>query len=516
VTRWRHAHVLWGLTAIAFAYAAGVLYQVIARVRFPYDELIWSESPFLTNMLKLHQGVELYGPAADANSFVYSPGLEYLCFALLSPLDLHLSLPACRVVNVAVGIAAALCAGWVQARIVAEITASGDGAALARRRLVLTFTSAFTALVVFKNFTADICHPDNLHALHLAGGLALAHRALRSGRYPAALGACAFLGGGVLLKQTCALGAFGVAAALAWAGRAQWGGRRSALLPIAALATTALAALWLLRGNGRFWTLELLMAQPQYVTRLQALWAFDAQQLHRLPLWAAAPFCALHAFTSANERQRQDALLWLGAGLGALPALLAYAKHFGLWNNIVVIDVWLAILVVPTLLALSYEHIDLRPGLFGSATAAALAIATVGAYPSKRLPPADLYRYGRELEASLRADFAAGRHVLVGHGTAALIRAGYRDVPLDRSNSVLEMVAGRRDALAATDVRLGAHAYDRVYLNWPTYGERIDAALMRNYSVVTRIEAAQLDEVSMDVGYINHMSPQIVVLEPKR
>jgi hypothetical protein len=507
--------VLWALCAIALVYVAGVVYQVAVRVRFPYDHLIWSESPFLTNMLKLHHGVAVYGAPADANSFVYSPGLEYLCYALLAPVGLHLSLTACRVVNVAVGVAAALGAGWVQTELACATSELG------RRRLVLALTSALSGLVVFKNFTADVCHPDNLHMLHLSLAMALGQRALTRGDHRLALGACAALGGGVLLKQTCALGALGVAVCLAIAGRARWGTKKSLLLPAAALATTALATAWLLSSHGRFWTLEVLMAQPQYLTRLDSLWALDVPQLHRFPLWAAAPFCAVHALTSASERQRGYALLWLGAGCGVLPALFAYVKHFGLWNNLVAIDLWLAMLVVPTLIALSHEHLEraaeggVGRAPVGSAAAALLAMVALGGYPSKRVPPADLYRYGAELEAKLREDRAAGRRVLVAHGTAALIRAGYREVPLDRSNSVLEMVVGRHDALAETDARFTQRAYDRVYLNWPTYGERIDTTLMRNYKIAGRVDAAVLDEVSMNVGYINHMSPQIVVLEPK-
>src|SRR3546814_7800720 len=60
------------------------------RVPFPCDVYNWAESPFMTNMLKLAPGQPLYGPPGELNSFVYSPGLPYLAYALLAPFGLAL------------------------------------------------------------------------------------------------------------------------------------------------------------------------------------------------------------------------------------------------------------------------------------------------------------------------------------------------------------------------------------------------------------------------------------------
>src|ERR1043166_8416411 len=64
----------------------------VLRLQFPWDLFVWAESPFMTNMLKLDLGRPLFGPPADGNSFVYSPGLEYVTFAVLKPLGLQLDI----------------------------------------------------------------------------------------------------------------------------------------------------------------------------------------------------------------------------------------------------------------------------------------------------------------------------------------------------------------------------------------------------------------------------------------
>src|SRR5258708_8231196 len=72
-------------------YWMGILFVLVLavetalRVVFPWDMYLWSESPFMTNMLKLHNHQPVYTAPADGNSFVYSPGLEYLTFAVLNP-----------------------------------------------------------------------------------------------------------------------------------------------------------------------------------------------------------------------------------------------------------------------------------------------------------------------------------------------------------------------------------------------------------------------------------------------
>ena len=66
------------LIAISLALLAVLTVEVALRVVFPWDLVMWSESPFLTNMLKLTNGTPLYTAPDDVNSYLYAPGLELL------------------------------------------------------------------------------------------------------------------------------------------------------------------------------------------------------------------------------------------------------------------------------------------------------------------------------------------------------------------------------------------------------------------------------------------------------
>jgi hypothetical protein len=518
----RFRHVLWAVAVIVLLYVAYAAWVVVVRVRFPYDHLIWAESPFLTNMLKLHNGVELYGPPADANSFVYSPGLEYLCHTLLSPLGLNLDVRACRVVNVAVALVAVGAAAHFMRSLLDVSTdgSEGDGPDRGRDRWAVRvlFVGA-AALVLVKNLAFDICHPDNLHALHLAGGIALAYHAMRRHSFGWALGTSALLGGGILLKQTCALGGVGVGLYLALWGRREWGARRSALLVAAPVVVTAFGAWWLLihQEHGRYWLLEVLLRHPKAITKLDYLWAYEAAFLHRAPLYLGAVLFALRSLLGDREKVREATGLWLFAGLfGVSPALSAYVKEFGLFNNIIVIDLWAAMLVLPSLVALAHRELERRADSpLGIVAAATLVVIGLGLYPTKRQPLRDHWRYGRELEAALREDRAASRRVLVAHGTAAWLRAGLRDVPRDRSNSVLELDAAHRADDAETAARFAARHYDRIYVGWPRYADDMEEALRKHYRKVGTIAPVSLPDKNTANGWSVEMVAPIAIYAPR-
>src|SRR6185295_17477869 len=108
------------------------------------------------------------------------------------------------------------------------VLACAAGALLARRalqslggaadRVFLGFAGFGLLLVLFKNFTADVCHPDNLHALQTR--LVLLVLATSSGELASALGAVAVAGLGGLIKQPASFSAAGALVAL-WATRAE-------------------------------------------------------------------------------------------------------------------------------------------------------------------------------------------------------------------------------------------------------------------------------------------------------
>src|SRR6266496_4094293 len=151
------------LAGVVATYLVWLAVVEVLRLQFPWDLFVWPESPFMTNMLKLDLGQPLFGPPADGNSFVYSPGLEYLTFAALKPLGLHLDIRYCRLVNVAIGVLAAAVAGLVLRRAARFVAPENRFGKLA------WIGGGVAVLVIFRNFTADVTHPDNLVMLHTAG-----------------------------------------------------------------------------------------------------------------------------------------------------------------------------------------------------------------------------------------------------------------------------------------------------------------------------------------------------------
>lgn len=355
---------------------------------------------------------------------------------------------------------------------------------------VLAWGVAF--LVLFKNSMADMPHPDNLHALHAVGVFWLCWLALETRRFGLAIVTMMVAGVGVFTKQTeafCFLGP-----GLAFAVLKPWGWRRWLLLVGLGGLTTmiSLYLLWL-PAYAPFYTYDLTAHQGFSARKLYS-WTADLLSMDRgllLFLGVAAGLC----LWSGGGVARRYLVCWMSVGCFAvLPNLAAYFKTMGTWNNLIIFQIWLVLIVWPffgvVLDEMSAERSSLqktgvgrwpRPGM-----ALALSLLTlmfiVLLLPTK-LPPGRAERaYCETLEAAVRADIAAGRRVLVAHGTTVLLRAGASEVPLDRANSLLELNAAGMGGQSEMRTRINAHYYDRIYLTMPDwYGEPIVNDIERNY-----------------------------------
>lgn len=106
--------------------------------------------------MKLAQGLPIYTDPHDLNSYVYSPGLEYVTYAVLAPFGRGLDVRFCRLVNVVIGFAAAFTAATLASRLSTAL-----GGRPRRREATIVFLVA--TFIVFANVTAAVPHPDNLH-----------------------------------------------------------------------------------------------------------------------------------------------------------------------------------------------------------------------------------------------------------------------------------------------------------------------------------------------------------------
>jgi hypothetical protein len=180
------------------------------------------------------------------------------------------------------------------------------------------------------------------------------------------------------------------------------------------------------------------------------------------------------------------------------PAIGGFLKTGGGWNNLTIFDMWLAALALPVtwdVMTRAFEREEevLEPqseraeaGLqAGTLWAAVLAVFIVALVPLKIPASPGQWAFGRTLDEAVRDDLNAGRKVLLPHGTMTLIRAGQKEVPIDRAGSVLEIRMGGGEPLLGIHARIERHHYDRIYLfmtEW--YGPAILDAIERNYHEV--------------------------------
>jgi len=329
-------------------------------------------------------------------------------------------------------------------------------------------------LVLFRNFTADVLHPDNLQMLHATLTLLLSFEAAVSRRFGVALAAVVVAGIGVWTKQVEVLAVIGATVAVLSAGWSR--GRALMIVATGATATAIAVAVLLTMPFARYYLLDLLLAQTRVYGIDFARLLVTAQPFffgHRLLLACLAIDAVRRLWHSGGELGRRFLFAWAAVGATtAAPCLSAYLKPMGVWNNLVPLDVWAFLLVAPTLVTRATAAVGLESRLRWALVLALL----VTLFPAKVPPSAAMYAYGEALDSAIQADVAAGKHVLLAHGTMPLIRAGVTAVPLDRGNSNLEMLAGGRDPdLRAMVDRFHTHVYDRIYVNTGWYGMMMSA-----------------------------------------
>jgi len=247
---------------------------------------------------------------------------------------------------------------------------------------------------------------------------------------------------------------------------ARWSpGRALAIVATGAAATAVAVAVLLSRPFARFYLFDLLLGQareygigfPKLFTAVEPFF-FG----HRLLLLCLAIDAVRRLWHSGGELGRRFLFAWAAVGATtAAPCLSAYLKPMGVWNNLVPLDVWAFLVVAPTLVTRATAAVGLDSRLRW-----ALVLALLVTLCPAKLPPT----------SAIQADVAAGRHVLLAHGTMPLIRAGATAVPLDRANSTLELLAGGRGAdMQAMAGRFHDRVYDRIYVNSGWYGMMLSA-----------------------------------------
>src|SRR5579884_2766744 len=340
-----HPRGFWSLiNIIALVYLAILAAQIFSRMIYPWDLLNWPESPFLTDMMKINLHRPVYSAPSDVNSFVYSPGLEYVTFVLLKPFGLALDIRFCRLVNVIIGMFAALAGVLAMKRLVRCAISQP------LPRWLWFISWAVLWLVLSTNPLSDLPHPDNIHALTAMLVFWLCFSALETKRFGWALATVAVAGIGVFSKQTGAVCFVGPA--IVFSIYKVWGLRRWCVLLLVGLIGLGFS-LWLLwlPASGRLFTLELLSHQPiEYDRAIDVInWLFAARR------GALACVCLLAAICLWNAKGacRRYLVCWFFTGVfSAGPNIMAYVKIMGLPNNLCLYEIWMFLLAWPVILLL--------------------------------------------------------------------------------------------------------------------------------------------------------------------
>lgn len=507
--RARVERVLVGLACLLLVIA---LYQVARRVVFPWDLYIWSESPFMTNMLKITSGESAFDKPEDANSWVYAPGLEYLCFAILRPLGLSLDVRACRVIVVALGLLAA----WAGMRASTRLYRLFDERPSEEPPLVYrAFAFATMAILVLRNFTSDVCHPDNAFAAHAMVTLLLCLRAFEVPTLRRLLGACAFSALGIAFKQTAAFGFVGVAALFFVFGRRRWSlGARLAGVGLGAVIEGGIVAAFMSHPNSKFFLFELLAKHGAGSYRFADMMRACFTYPHFALSIALLCFAVLRVVTL--PRDGVVLVVWLALGAETLASIASYLKVMGAWNNLGIVCLWGFVVTLPVLWRTLSETAAQKAFAPMALAAGSLLLLLCAMIPLKQPPTPAQYAYGENLEARIRADVREGRRVLLPHGTMPLVRAGMKDIPFDRSNTVLELNMALLPDVAKTKWRIEHHHYDRIYmLAADFYGAPACNAIQKHFREVEVLPGDQTPAFLDDYlsGYQNFMRAPLRVME---
>jgi hypothetical protein len=96
------------LASVSVVLVASYLYLVSFEIFFPADIIIWSETDFVNDILKFHQGYPIFTAQVNNESFHYLPGAQLLTYGLAWLSGHSTSLAAYRLIQVVYSVLAAM------------------------------------------------------------------------------------------------------------------------------------------------------------------------------------------------------------------------------------------------------------------------------------------------------------------------------------------------------------------------------------------------------------------------
>lgn len=505
------------LIAAAAVVLAGVyLYWASPAVLLRADTLIWSEGPFVNDILKFRIGYPLYSDPKNLESFFYPQGTQMLTYALAWITGHATSIPAYRVIQVVYAALAALFATAATMRILAmsrpqrAAEVSPWWGALLTPLLFLCATNALT------NPFAHELHNDGLTVLVsvLAYYMLAEYAATRRVVLLVALALVPAVGFHV--KQSLVVWAALVTGYLVVFDEPRSLGRAAAYAVAAfglSYAGYALArAAW--GPDFQYWVIEDLKHHPFSVLR---------SVQHALDAWVYFAVGLVGGLVLIGEEWRRLAGLWVVAML--LLAQEAYTSGIAWMLNhmgpgSLLAGIWFAAALVAV-----WPRDTKRPvGILPWARAGAAALLTMFCFSGLalvRIPvaslPGDIERYVSAIEGEFRGMDAS--RVLLDAGSWVYLPD--RVVMKDRGAAVGDLGYSGLGDFSGMHERIRTRYYKRIlvralntpdfgydHYSWPKKSGGTRALLLANYREVRRIRAVEGEEDG--TPYLREIS----VLEP--
>ena len=505
------------LVAAATVVLAGVyLYWASAAIFLRADTLIWSEGPFVSDILKFRIGYPLYSAPANLESFFYPPGTQLLTYALAWISGHATSIPAYRVLQVLYAAAASLLATATTMRVL-SMSRPGRAAelspwwgALLAPLLFLCATNALT------NPFAHELHNDGLSVLvsALAYFLLVEYAATRR---VAVLVALALVpAAGFYVKQSLVVWAALVSGYLVVFDQPRSFARAAAYAVASfglAYAGYAIArAAW--GPDFQYWVIEDLKHHPFSILR---------SVQHALDAWVYFAALLIGGLMLIGRDWLRIAGLWVVAML--LLAQEAYTSGIAWMLNHMGPGSLLAGIWFGAAIAAAWPRGHERPRHFlpwaRAGLAAVLTLFCFSGLGLVRIPvsslPRDIERYVSAIEGEFKGMDA--RRVLLDAGTWVYLPD--RIVMKDRSAAVGDLGYSGLGDFSGMHERIRNHYYQRILVRaydtpdfgydhylWPKKSGGTLALLKANYRAVRRIPAVEGEEDG--TPYLR----EITILEP--
>ena len=214
--------------------------------------------------------------------------------------------------------------------------------------------------------------------------------------------------------------------------------------------------------------------------------------------------------------------LWLAIGVfSVFPCVLPYVKTLGAWNNLIIFELWLLLLVWPAmsiwLTDVASSRAVLHPDrrVLDGVVATMLTLFVLLLASPKTPADPKMVAACEDVQGRVDADLHAGRRIMVGHGTMYLLKAGSRDIPLDRVDSILELKTGGYGSRSHLLQRIRERYYDRLYLvveDW--YPDDVRAEIEARYQVLATVKRPNCTD-RVDSGRWLPLIGDCRVMEPR-